>query len=86
MLEGVVDRFRIPARRHSSRKQGLHFRCEIDGFVVKGIEQRLDTKSITGGEQRPITLVPKGKGELAPQSMQALGAEVLVKVQDNLTV
>ena len=85
-FDGVIDGLGIPARRHSGGKQRLHFRCEIERLVVEGVEQRLDAETVARGEDGAVGFIPKHKGELAAQSMQALRAEIFIEMQGDLAV
>ena len=85
-FDGVIDGLGIPASRHSGGKQRFHLRCEIECPVVPGIEQGLDAEAVARGEDGPVLLIPEHKGELAPQSVQALHAEIFVEMQGDLAV
>ena len=85
-FDGVIDGLGIPTSRHSGGKQGFHFRCEIKRPAVPCVEQGLDAETVTCGEDGSALLIPKHKGELAPQSMQALHAIVFIKMQGDLAV
>jgi hypothetical protein len=49
-------------------------------------EERLDTESVTRGEDCSVYGVPKHDGELAPQSVQAVSTQVLVKMKHDLAI
>jgi hypothetical protein len=85
-FEGAIDGLRIPARRHASSKQCFDFRGKIERPIVPGVEQRLDAEAIPRGKDGPVPLIPEHKGKLAAQSVQALHAEIFVKMQGNLAV
>src|SRR5215472_16741316 len=85
-FDGVIDGLGIPTRRNSRGKQCFNFRCEIKRFLVEGIEERLDTEAIAGGEDRPINFIPEYKGEFAAQSVQALRPEIFIEMKSDLAV
>jgi hypothetical protein len=85
-FNGVIDRLCVPAGWHPGGEQGLHFRCEVNCFVMESVEQRLDAESVAGGEHGAIDLIPEHKSKLTAQAMQALGAEVFVEMQRDLAV
>ena len=82
----VIDGLCIPTSCHSRGKQRFHFRREIKRFLVEGIEQRLDTEAVTGGEDRPVGFIPEYKGEFAAQSVQALRPEIFIEMKSDLAV
>ena len=85
-FDGVIDGLGIPTSRHSRGKQRFHFRREIKRFLVEGIEERLDTEAVAGGEDRPVGFIPEYKGEFAAQSVQALRAEIFIEMKSDLAV
>jgi len=76
-LDRVGDGLGIPTSGQPRRKQSFHFRREIERLLVKGVEQRLNPKPVTRGKHHPIRFIPNHKSKLAPQSMQALSANIL---------
>jgi hypothetical protein len=53
---------------------------------MKGIEQRLDSKAITSSENGSVGLIPNHKSEFTTQPMQALRAEIFIKVKRDFAV
>ena len=86
VLDAVIDRLGIPPGRHASGKQGLDFGSQVERVIMKRIKQRLDAKAIASRENRAVSLVPNHKSEFSAQPMQALRAEIFVKVERDFAV
>ena len=54
--------------------------------LVLRVEEGLHAEAVARGEQALVAGVPDDEGELAAQAVEALGAEVLVQVEGDLTV
>jgi hypothetical protein len=76
----------VPARRHSGGEQGFDFGGQIKRMVVEGVVDGLDPKTVAGGQQGLIRLVPQHERKLAAELLHAMCAEFLVQVQRNLAV
>ena len=85
-LDGVIDGLGIPARGHSRGKQRFHFRREVERFLVEGVEQRLDAEAVARREHRSVAFIPQNKRKFAAQAVQALRAEIFVKMQSDFAV
>ncbi len=76
----------IPSRLDARRMQCLHFGSEQQLVIDLGVKQRLDAKPVARRKQLPLAFIPQNKRILAPQAMDAFGAELLVEVQHDLTI
>src|SRR6185437_16514666 len=85
-LHGVRHGGLVPARGDTGGEESLDLRCEVEGVVVEGVEERLDAEAIARGEEGAIAMVPEDQGELAAQLVKAFGAEVFVEVKGDLAV
>ena len=86
ILDAMIDRLGIPPGRHASRKQGLDFGSQVECVFMKCIKQRLDAKAIASRENRAVSLVPNHKSEFPAQPVQALRAEIFIKVERDFAV
>ena len=85
-VDRVVNRFDVPSGRHPRGEERLHLRRDEQGVVVHRVEQRLDAEPVAAGEQRAMRLVPQHEGELPPQAMETVGAEVLIEMERDLAI
>ena len=86
-LEIHVERVPIErAVRQARRVQGLQLGRERDAPGPGGDVQRLDPEAVAGEQQRPRLGVPDREGKHAPQPCDALGAFLLVQMQDGFRV
>ena len=53
---------------------------------MESVVQRLDPEAVASGEDGAVGLIPKHKGELAAQAMEALGAAIFVEMQSDFAV
>src|SRR5258708_363810 len=83
---GLIKTPVAPAPRHSGGQQGFDFGGQIKRMVVEGVVEGLDPKTVAGGEQGLIRLVPQHERKLAAELLHAMCAEFLVQVQRNLAV
>src|ERR1700722_15229375 len=85
-FKGIINSLAIPACGDSRGEERFHFRSEVKRPFMLRVKERLNTKSIAGGKERPIRLVPKDYGELAPQLVQAVSAQLLIEMKGNFAV
>jgi hypothetical protein len=85
-LDGVGDGGLIPPRSDACREESFDLRGEVEGLVVKGVEERLDAEAIACGEEGAVAVVPENECKLPAQVMQAFSANLLVEVKGNLAV
>src|SRR5689334_1434574 len=76
----VVERFIIPAGRNAGGEKRLHLGGEIDRIAMESIEQGLDAETVAGGKYPPIHAVPEYEGKFTAQPLQAVDAQILIKV------
>jgi hypothetical protein len=74
------------ARNLSIGEQSGQLRGEAEDAVPLGIEERLLAEPIAGHQEPAATRVPEGEGEHALELPDAVGAELLVEVDDHLGV
>src|ERR1044071_430922 len=86
VFDAMIDGLRIPLRRDSSRKERLDLRCQVESVLVEGVKQRLNAETIAGSKNCFGGLIPNYKSEFTAQTVQALRAEVLVKMEGNLAI
>ena len=67
-------------------EQRLDLRAEQQRVGQRGEVQRLDADPVARQQQAPAAAVPQGEGEHAAQVVDAVGAVLLVQVQDDLAV
>src|SRR5687767_3857908 len=82
----MVEGFGIPPSWHTCGKECLHFRGDKERLIMPCIEQRFNSETIARGKQSTAFFIPQHKGELASQPVQALHAQVLIKMQRNLAI
>src|SRR5580658_4095736 len=54
--------------------------------VVERVEERLNAEAVARGKQSPIHAIPNYDGKLAAQPVQAVSAEIFIKVKGDFTV
>ena len=67
-------------------KNGFNLRTVIQFFSLFSIEQRFDSKHITGQEHDFLFLIPNGKGKHAAELIDQIRAIFLVAMQNHLGI
>jgi hypothetical protein len=67
-------------------QERLHLRCEAEHPVAQRVEHRLLADAIAGDHEQLAARVPQREGEHAVQVAHAVGAVLLVEVDDDLGV
>src|SRR6476646_7091370 len=83
-LDGVIKGFGIPARGNTGGEKSLDFRSQVKSSVVKRVEEWLNAKAIASGKDSLVLGIPDDEGEFSPQAVEALCAEVFVKMKRDL--
>src|SRR5947207_6463608 len=73
-------------RRYASSEQRFDLGRHIYRVADLGVEQRLDTETITRGKQHAAALIPQREGKLAAQLPQATRTQIFIEMQRNFAV